>query len=130
MRKVAIAMLLASAVGGCITSQAMPLAPNQVRIDTRAGGLLFVNQTVPTTMREAATQTLRAGYTHFKLSQAASGVGETASTSCSWGRYGGGCGDVFRPTSGASVTVTMFRANDPQAKDAFDAEQVLAQYSQ
>jgi len=37
---------------------------------------------------------------------------------------------VFRPTSGASVTVTMFKANDPQAKDAFEAEQVLAQYSQ
>src|SRR5215470_10921397 len=68
--KVAIAIMLASAAGGCITSQAMPLSPNQVRIDTRAGGLLFVNQTVPTTMREAATQTLRAGYTHFKLSQA------------------------------------------------------------
>src|SRR5215470_7077845 len=71
--KVAIAIMLASAAGGCITSQAMPLSPNQVRIGTRAGGLLFVNQTVPTTMREAATQTLRAGYTHFKLSQA--GVG-------------------------------------------------------
>jgi hypothetical protein len=34
------------------------------------------------------------------------------------------------PTAAAAVTVVMFRANEPGAKGAFDALQVLAQYSQ
>jgi hypothetical protein len=33
--------LIASALAGCITTQEMPLAPNVVRIDTQAGGLLY-----------------------------------------------------------------------------------------
>ena len=37
---------------------------------------------------------------------------------------------VYRPTANNGATVIMFHAGDPQAKDAFDAEQVLKQYSQ
>jgi hypothetical protein len=81
-------------------------------------------------MRAAAEATLKAGYTHFKLSDTSSGVGETEHAACSWNRYGGGCGSVVRPVSGVGTTVTMFHANEPGAKDAFDAQQVLAQYSQ
>jgi hypothetical protein len=117
-------------LSGCITTQTMPLAPNQVRLDTQASGLLFTGQTVPQTMRAAATATLQAGYTHFKLSNTSSGIGETEHASCSWGRYGGGCGSIMRPVSGVGTTVTMFHANEPGAKDAFDAQQVLVQYSQ
>jgi hypothetical protein len=108
----------------------MPLAPNVVRVDTQAGGFLFTGQTVPQTMKAAATATLQAGYTHFKLNDAQTGVGEKSSTACSFNKYGGGCSDVARPVSAVGVTVTMYRANEPGAKDAFDAQTVLAQYSQ
>ena len=35
------AVLIAIALAGYITTQEMPLAPNAVRIDTQAGGLLY-----------------------------------------------------------------------------------------
>jgi hypothetical protein len=35
---------------------------------------------------------------------------------------------VRAPTAAAAVTVIMFRANEPDARDAFDASRVLAQY--
>jgi hypothetical protein len=42
-----------------------------------------------------------------------------------------GSSTVMRaPTAGAAATVIMFHANEPGAQGAFDAEQVLAQYSQ
>jgi hypothetical protein len=34
------------------------------------------------------------------------------------------------PTAGAAVTVVMFHANEPGAQGAFEAEQILKQYSQ
>jgi len=37
---------------------------------------------------------------------------------------------VHAPTAGAAVTVIMFHANEPDAQSAFDAAQVLQQYSQ
>jgi hypothetical protein len=60
--RIAIVMLSCTALGGCITTQAMPVSQNQVRIDTQASGALWVGQAVPATMREAAKQTLQAGY--------------------------------------------------------------------
>lgn len=55
------------------------------------------------------------------------------------GTYGGGVASgntngfgttsvVRAPTAGAAATVIMFRANDPNAQNAFEAEQVLKQY--
>jgi hypothetical protein len=129
MKKLGI-MMLPHMLAGCITTQEMPWAPNVVRLDTQAGGLLFTGQTVPATMRAAAQATLKAGYTHFKLSDTSTGVGEKTGEACSWNRYGGGCGTVARPVSAVGTTVTMFHAGEPGAKDAFDAQQVLVQYSQ
>ena len=36
---------------------------------------------------------------------------------------------IHAPTAGAAATVVMFHANEPGAQGAFDAEQVLKQYS-
>jgi hypothetical protein len=36
---------------------------------------------------------------------------------------------VRAPTAGAAATVIMFHANEPGAQGAFEAEQVLRQYS-
>ena len=156
-------LLAALMLAGCIATQEMPLAPNVVRIDTQAGGLLFTGQTVPQTMRAAANATLQRGYTHFKFADAslqqgsvvAGTVGSSntnvtgSSNTTMSGSYGrgfmnanattfgsanattfGSTGVVRAPTASAAATVTMFHANQPEAQGAFDAAQVLAQYSQ
>jgi hypothetical protein len=106
----------------------MPLAPDTVRIDTQSSGLLFTGQTVPATMKAAATATLNAGYTHFRMTDANTGIETQTSTACSWGRYGGGRDDVNHDVTKAGVTVHMFHANEPGAQGAFEARAVLAQY--
>jgi hypothetical protein len=144
--QVALLALTATVLAGCITTHEMPLAPNVVRIDTQARGLLFTAQTVPQTMRAAAKATLARGYTHFKFADAGlqqgsvvSGVIGSSDTSYS-GTYGRGwsSGDaqtfgsasvVRAPTAAAAATVIMFHANEPGAQGAFDAEQTLRQYS-
>jgi hypothetical protein len=158
-----VTAVTALALAGCISTQEMPLAPNVVRIDTKAGGLLFTGQTVPTTMRTAAKATLDRGYTHFKfadasLQQGSELVGNIDSSNTNVvgssntyvsGNYGGrsltanatsfGSANattvstsnaIRRPTAAAAVTVVMFRASEPGARGAFDAEQILKQYSQ
>jgi hypothetical protein len=132
-------------LNGCISTQEMPLAPNIVRIDTQAGGLLFTGQTVPATMRAAAKATLDRGYTHFKfadagLSQGSVVTGAVGTSNTSFnGTYGSGFASgnsnsfgtsslIRAPTAGAAATVVMFRANEPGAQDAFEAQQILKQY--
>jgi hypothetical protein len=139
------AMTLSVALAGCISTQEMPLAPNMVRIDTQAGGLLFTGQTVPQTMRAAANATLARGYTHFKFAEAGVQQGSVvtgamgSSNSNFSGTYGGGFASgsssgfgsttVTRaPTASAAATVVMFRATEAGAQGAFEAEQVLKQY--
>jgi len=132
-------------LASCISTQEMPLAPNVVRIDTQAKGLLFTGQTVPTTMRAAAKATLDRGYTHFRFADASvqqgsvvAGAVGSANTNYS-GNYGYGsfsgnsntvatASVIHAPTSAAGATVIMFHANEPDAKNAFDAQQVLKQY--
>jgi hypothetical protein len=132
---------------GCISTQEMPLAPNVVRIDTQAKGLLFTGQTVPQTMRAAAKATLDRGYTHFKFAEAGVAQGSVVagvvgnSTTNFNGSYGygylsgnsntfGSANVVRAPTASAAATVIMFHATEPGAQGAFDAEQILRQYSQ
>jgi hypothetical protein len=134
--------LSSAALTACISTQQMPLAPNVVRIDTQASGWLFTGQTVPQTMRAAATATLERGYTHFKFQEAGlqqgsvvTGVVGSSNTNVTGGNgYAnantfGSASVVHAPTAGAAVTVIMFHANEPDAKGAFEAEQILKQYS-
>lgn len=132
---------------GCISTQEMPLAPNVVRIDTQARGFLFTGQTVPQTMRAAAKATLDRGYTHFKFADAGLNQGSVVtgvvsnSNSNFSGTYGQGfvsgnsnsfgtASVVRAPTASAAATVIMFRANEPGAQGAFEADQVLRQYAE
>ena len=140
-------VFLLLALSGCISTQEMPLAPNVVRIDTQSRGLLFTGQTVPQTMRAAAKATIDRRYSHFKLSDASINQGSVVagvvgnSNSNFSGSYGNGymsgnsntfgTANVVRaPTVSAAATVIMFHANEAGAQGAFDAEQVLQQYSQ
>jgi hypothetical protein len=138
-----VAAVTAFALAGCLTTQEMPLAPNVVRTDTQAGGWLFTGQTVPATMRAAAKATLDRGYSHFKFTDASLGQGSvvtgaisTGNTNVSGGRGFANATSVgsttvtSAPTAGAAVTVVMYHANEPAAEGAFDAQQILTQYSQ
>jgi hypothetical protein len=143
--RLATGILMIVPLAGCISTQEMPLAPNVVRIDTQAGGLLFTGQTVPATMRAAANATISRGYTHFKFAEAGVQQGSvvTGAVGTSNVNYNGNYGNGFvsgnangfgttnvirAPTAGAVATVVMYQANDPNAQNAFDAQQVLKQY--
>jgi hypothetical protein len=142
-----LAIAGAMALAGCVSTQEMPLAPNVVRIDTQAKGLLFTGQTVPQTMRAAANATLTRGYTHFKFADAnlQQGSEVTGAIGSSSGNYSGSYGNgmysgnssgfgstsIMRaPTATASGTVIMFHEKDREAKTAFRAEDILRQYAQ
>lgn len=128
---------------GCIRTHEMPLAPNAVRLDTHASGLLFAGQAAKQTLHRAAELTLQNGYTHFRLEQANVAQGselsgiyltDTGST-YSASTYGnsayvnanasGFSTPIYRPKSDIGVTVVMFHAGDPGAKNAFDAAEML-----
>jgi len=98
-------------------------------------------------MRAAAKATLDRGYTHFKFANASLNQGSVVAGAIGsnntnvYGTYGGGfmsananafgsTSIVRAPTARAAVTVIMYHANDPGAQGAFDAAQVLKQYSQ
>jgi hypothetical protein len=116
----------------------MPLARNVVRLDTKASGLLFAGQAAPQTLHRAAELTLQNGYTHFRLEQAQMTQGSELAGFYSWdtgNAYGYGSyanaympgfsTPVYRRTEGVGVTVFMFHANEPGAKGALDAAEVL-----
>jgi hypothetical protein len=130
-------------LAACVHTQEMPLAPNVVRLDTQASGLLFQGQAAPQTMKRAAELTLQNGYSHFRFEQASTQQGSQYAgsyTSGSATAYGSGgfatvngsaiSTPIYRPTSSVGVTVVMFHANEPGAQGAFDAKAVLKQYSQ
>lgn len=138
----ALCSIVASSLllGACVSTQVMPLAPNAVRIDTRASGLLYHGRAVPETMAAAARETLARGYTHFRFADASMGQGSEVVGATSWGSgqayaYGNsinysGSGMTTvnrRNVEGAAVTVLMFRANEPGAKNAFEARRILTQ---
>jgi len=133
-----LALVPALAVAGCISTQEMPLAPNVVRLDTQASGRLFTGQASSQTMRRAAELTLQNGYTHFRFDQATvqqgsqlSGVYTSANATAfgnpNFASINGSAmsSPFYRPTANIGVTVYMFHANEPSAKGAFDAAEVL-----
>ena len=100
---------------------------------------------MPATMRAAANATISRGYTHFKFAEAGVQQGSvvTGAVGTSNVNYNGNYGNGFvsgnangfgttnvirAPTAGAVATVVMYQANDPNAQNAFDAQQVLKQY--
>jgi hypothetical protein len=140
-RKLALALLCSAALSGCVTTQEVPLAPNMVRLDTHAAGALFIGQASGQTLKRAAELTLQNGYTHFRLESPQTGQGEQLAGIYSSGNatafatgYGatgfssGFSTPLYARTADVAVTVVMFHANDPQAKNAFDAAAILKKY--
>lgn len=146
----AIAALFGLIVAACIHTQELPLAPNVVRLDTQASGLLFTGQATTQTMRRAAELTLQRGYSHFRFEQAelsqgsqlagvygqSQGMASGQARGMMTGNLYSGTGTVsysgsgfatpiYRRTANVGVTVIMFHADEPGAKGAFDATEVL-----
>ena len=141
MNRIIILIIFVMSLSACVSTQVMPLAPNVVRIDTTARGLLGQGKAAPETMTKAAQETLARGYTHFKLSDASMGQGSEVVGASGWSsgnayRYGnsanfnsfGNATVNRRHVEGVAATVTMFHAGEPGAQGAFDAKQLLAQY--
>lgn len=140
--KTIAALVPALALAACVTTQEMPLSANVWRIQTEAGGLLFVGQAAPQTLKRAAELTLKQGYTHFKLVDASVATGSefagyvpgqsnttvnvNAMGNAAYGTttYSPGVA-LRRPTAQAGATVIMYHSNDPEAKNALDAEAIL-----
>jgi hypothetical protein len=137
-----IAAFAALALAGCATTSEMPLAPNIVRLDTRASGALFTNSAGALTMKKAAEATLSRGFTHFRFEQASTSSGSrfvgvtsntfgtanaTAMGNTVYGNYSGTTisTPIYAPTANIGVTVVMFHANEAEAQGAFDAADVL-----
>lgn len=117
------------ALVGCVHTQEMPLAPNVVRINTQASGALYAGKAVPTTMTAAAKATLARGYSHFKIADAALGQGSEVNGLSTFGGRNFATTTVDRVNvENSGATVTMFHADEPGAKGAFDAQEILAQY--
>lgn len=129
----------------CVTTQEMPLSANVWKIQTDAGGLLFVGQASSQTLKRAAELTLKQGYTHFRIADAAMNSGSEfagyipgqtnttvnvmGSTAYGTTTYAPGVA-LRRPTAQASATVIMYHSNDPEAKNALDAEAILRAQNQ
>jgi hypothetical protein len=145
MRKTAISMLLGVGLTGCVSTQEMPLAPNMVRLDTHASGALFAGSATSQTMKRAAELTLQNGYTHFRLENAemsqgsqlagvySSGTGTAYATGYGYSAFATGSSNgfsttIYRRTADVGVTVVMFHAKEPGAKNAFDAAAILKRY--
>ena len=141
MRRVLLAVMAAASVSACVSTQELPLAENVVRLDTQAGGALFVGSATNVTMKRAAEATIARGYTHFRLADAQmaqgtqylgqSSYGTGTATWTPTGGYATGYGysvPVYAPTASVGVTVVMFRAGEPAARGAFDAAAIIKQF--
>ncbi len=143
MKKMFIAgVVLCAMLSSCATTSEMPLAPNAVRLDTNASGLIFTSAAGAITMKKAAEATVKRGYTHFRLDQVATAqgsrfVGMNTNTygnasanvygNTAYGTYSANSFStpMYAPTAQIGVTVIMFHANEAGAKGAFNAAEVI-----
>ncbi|AYG73606.1 hypothetical protein [Rhizobium sp. CCGE532] len=136
------AALLSAALASCATTSEMPLAPNMVRLDTQASGLIFTSAAGAITMKKAAEATIKRGYEYFRLEQAQTASGSrfvgmntygsgmaqaSVYGNTAYGTYSGSSFStpMYAPTAQIGVTVIMFHANEAGAKGAFNAGEVL-----
>ncbi len=141
--RLAAVILMSGVLASCATTSEMPLAPNQVRLNTQASGLLFTSSAGAITLKKAAEATIARGYTRFRLDQAETSQGSRLvgiqSHTTGFGtanRFGNTINGNFNasttytpiraPTASIGVTVTMFHDGDPGSANSFVAAEVLA----
>lgn len=102
MKRLFFAVVARLGLSACGGLQELPLAPSMARLDVGPSAEPFVGGA---TLRRAAELTLQNGYSAFRL---------TPIYTQAFDQFG--------------VTVVMFDAGDPRARDAFDAAAILAKY--
>ena len=126
-------------LSACTSTSETPIAPNVVRLDTQASGLLFTGKVGQDTLVKAAQTTIAHGYQYFQFADVSTGQGSqfagvvTSGSASVYGGYGFARGfgtavstPIYRPTATESVTVIM--SNDPLPQ-GWNAAEVLAQSS-
>jgi hypothetical protein len=121
----------------CTTTNETPIAPNVVRLDTSAQGLLFTGHAGDDTLKKAAETTIAHGYQYFRFADVTTGSGSQFGgviTSGSANAYGGAgyasvygqsiSTPIYSPTAKVGATVIMSNKNGPGEWNAAD---VLAQ---
>ena len=143
MRKFIVATIAGLGVSACVSTQEMPLAPNEVRLDTHAAAW-FTGQAASVTMRRAAESTLQNGYSYFRLEQASVSQGTQlagVSNYSTGSAYATGFGNsavatgyssgipstpIYRRTADVGVTVVMFHAGEPGAETRLQQYDLLS----
>lgn len=123
-RETGFALTMAAGLAGCVSTSELPLAPNQVRLDTHATGAMWVGKAGDATLRRAAEVTIAHGFTRFRLEQPQTGQGAQLaglSTGYGWST------PVYASTADMSVTVLMFHDGEPGSQNTFEATKILAQ---
>jgi len=134
MKKFALVGAMAAvALSACTTTNETPIAPNVVRLDTSAQGLLFTGRAGQDTLTKAAQATIANGYTYFRLADVATGSGSQFAGVVSSGSANAYGGDgyasvygssistpVYSPTAKIGATVIMSNENGPGEWNAAD----------
>jgi len=120
-----VLMMIAAIVflGGCVQTRELQMAQNVVRLETEGRGRIGAQAVDGAIMKRAAEATLQRGYTHFRLDGAnMNSRSEIIGFSAGFNSISA---DRMRVTN-VGATVTMYKANEPGARGALDAEEVLA----
>ena len=139
---------LALLTSACVQTSTMPLAADVVQITARAAPACGAEGAEKVAIKQAAIETLKAGYDRFIVVNGSSqnniavigttpvvansygtatayGSGNTASAyGSSTTTYSGGQ-PIFGGSRDQSLVVKMFRATDPQSANALDAKSIL-----
>lgn len=133
--------LTALLAAGCVQTSELPLAANVYQLEAEGRGLLGAARTDREISKRAAEITLEKGYSHFILANASAQrdtryagstpgfanttVNVAGSSAFATTTYSSGI-PIYSSSKNTSVTVVMFRADDPEAANAIDAAAYLA----
>jgi hypothetical protein len=132
MRKIAFAAVLAAGLAGCAEQTAMRLAHDTIRVNVSTAPVYGALEPERRAMVLAAEETVKAGFDKFIIINGASGFHRntlgTTGGYASWNQYGGtavGSQTVGMPRFQTEITIKMFKADDPQGRNAVDAREIL-----
>jgi hypothetical protein len=117
---------------GCAEQTAMRLAHDTIRVNVSTAPVYGALEPERRAMLLAAEETVKAGFDKFIIVNGTSGfnrnvIGQTGGYA-SWNSSGGtavGPQTMAMPRFQAELIIKMFRADDPQGKNAVDAREIL-----
>lgn len=111
-----VACIALLALGGCVSSQEIPLSANTYRLEVSGSGRIGAGNVPNQVLKKAAALTVSKGYTHFVLIDADTQTGRTFAGYSS-------VGPMLATTRSSAVTVVMYRPG--QNANALEAATIL-----